>query len=108
MMAQINTPLSSPLAERLHNTGLGQIDSIGLTHETDMQYLPRGTHTPYTTQVEYRITLFNSSITDIDAFENALLFDPAFDRMKRIIESNPELKDLYEKYETLDALSGNK
>jgi len=104
-MAYIRSSISSPLSDRLHQNGLGQLISVNVASETAMYGNHQGS--PYGTQIEYCISIRNASISDIHTFEDALLIDHEFVRMKRIVESNPELKELYEKYETLDALEGN-
>ena len=56
-------------------------------------------------EISYR---FLTSCIDIDDFEDLLLVDKEADKMVRLINDNAELKDMYEKYKTMDTLAGNR
>jgi hypothetical protein len=53
----------------------------------------------------FRVQL-DKNIHDADDFEEAFLKNSDYDQMKRIINSNPELKLLYDHYKIIDKLSG--
>ena len=62
-------------------------------------------HAPETI-IEYTIRV-NGILNSLEDLEETMLRNPEFEKMKRIIESNPELKDMYEKYKIIDKLKGN-
>lgn len=48
----------------------------------------------------------NHELDGIDDFEAKFLGNREYDEMKRIINDNPELKVMYEKYKIMDKLAG--
>jgi len=56
-------------------------------------------------EIGYR---FLTSCIDVHDFEDLLLTDKEADKMVRLINDNPELKEMYEKYKTMDTLAGNR
>lgn len=48
----------------------------------------------------------NHELDGIDDFEAKFLSNDEYDEMKRIINDNPELKLMYEKYKIMDKLAG--
>jgi hypothetical protein len=53
----------------------------------------------------FRICM-TGEVNDIDDFEVEFLRNRDYDEMKRIVDGNPELKLLYEKYKIMDKLAG--
>lgn len=89
----------SPLSERLHNLGYGIVTNVRV--DSNMYAM---NHTAETT-IEYTIQI-NGVLNALEDFEEELLSSPEHKEMKRIIESNPELRDMYEKYKIMDRLKG--
>lgn len=90
----------SPLSIRLHELGCGIVTDVRV--DSNMHSM---SHAPETI-IEYTIRV-NGILNSLEDLEETMLRNPEFEKMKRIIESNPELKDMYEKYKIIDKLKGN-
>lgn len=99
--------IPSPLNIRLQEKGLGILEHASVSSFTEniqhknYFYGMQG----YETRLEYTIVLA-SDLMSIDEFEHEMLLNPEYEKMKHIIESNPELKDMYEKYKLIEELKG--
>ena len=79
----------------------GQLTSLHVESHRDDMMMQDVVEARYT----FRIRL-NHEVGGMDEFEDKFLRDSEYDEMKRIVNDNPELKLLYEKYKMIDRLAG--
>lgn len=101
--------MNSSFADRAHQ--MGNVQLVNVSAEQSVRYNdPTQPFNPanFATEVTYTFQIYGIFANGcIDEFEDRFLENDEFERMKRLINDNPELKDLYEKYEVLDRLEGN-
>tara|TARA_B100000929_G_scaffold278171_1_gene254175 strand:- start:1227 stop:1568 length:342 start_codon:yes stop_codon:yes gene_type:complete len=99
-MAIVNHMPHSTFADRASQLGNVQLVHVDAQHEQMPGF-------NYTIELSYTFRI-NGIMhnTDFDEFERRFLGIEEFERVQRIINSNPELKDLYDKYDMIDRLQG--
>ena len=88
---------NGPISRILRQEGIGIVSSVELD-----------SHDPSTVECVYRFCVNPGAISSLEELEEVITRNHELEKMKRIINSDPELKRLYRECETFDTLSGGK